>query len=166
MDVPRIPTAALAILAGGALVALYIAKKGSVSAAASSAAAAAVNAVGGAASGAVGAVGQAVGLPTPDETTRDPAVARWLIDTSGYAAASRWSSAPALFSAVLMGAGTGTPPPRGTALAQANPAPTWTSGDVARMEHRAENDEWRFGGPITPGLTYDPTDPNTWGLPL
>ena len=69
-------------VAGAGLLALYVSRQGLGNVAAS-VGAGAVHAVGGAASGAVGAIGQAVGLPTPAQTSTDPQVARWLIDNFG-----------------------------------------------------------------------------------
>lgn len=103
-------------------VAFFIWKKGGLSGAASALGAGAVNAAGAAASGAAGAIGSAVGLPTPDETTQDPAVARWLLDNFGYWEASKWSSASALFNGAAMGAGTGHAPPAGSPLARHFPS--------------------------------------------
>lgn len=142
MEAPRVPLVAVLILAGGALAALYVLRKGSVSAAASGAAAAAVNAAGGAARGAVGAVGAGIGLPTPDETTTDPLVARWLIDNHGYLAASQWSGAPALWEAMFMAAGSGLPPPRSSAIANAFPVTQRFNGDF----WRDRNEPWHTPG--------------------
>lgn len=64
--------------------------------------------------GVVGGLGSVVGLPTPSQTTTDPAVARWIIDRHGYLTASKWASAPALFKGMWMKEGTGTPPPPGS----------------------------------------------------
>lgn len=109
-------------LAGGVavlgIVGLYVWRKGGVTAAASAVGAGAVNAAGGAVSGAVGAVGASVGLPTPDQTTTDAAVARWLIDNAGHFQASQWAGAPAYLKALFMEPGTGTPPPSGSPAAK------------------------------------------------
>lgn len=113
--------APLYILGGVAVlgaVGLYVWRKGGVAAAASSVGAGAVNAAGGAVSGAVGAVGASVGLPTPQETTTDASVARWLIDNVGHFEASKWAGAPAYVKALFMEPGTGTPPPAGSPAAQ------------------------------------------------
>lgn len=111
------------LVAGGlALVAvLYVLKKG-VGPAAAQAGAAVVDAAGSAVSGGVGAVSTAAGIPTPDQTTTDAGVARWLIDNYGYWDASQWAGAPALFRAMTMSAGSGTAPAAGTAVANAHPA--------------------------------------------
>jgi hypothetical protein len=117
----------VSFLMAGAVVAglaFFVWRKGGVAQAAASAGSAAgaavVDAVGGAASGAVGAVGATVGLPTPDETTTDPDVVRWIIDTHGYYTASKWAGAAALISAAMQPAGSGRPPsadsPAGSAL--------------------------------------------------
>lgn len=119
----------LAIAAGGVgvlLLALLIWKKGGIAGAAKSIGAGAVDAAGGVVSGGVGAIGATVGLPTPDETTTDPAVVRWIIDTHGYLTASKWAGAVALAKAAFMDAGSGTPPPAGSTLARALPAPEAT----------------------------------------
>lgn len=131
-DVP--PVVALALVAAVG-VAFYVWKKGGVAQAASGAGAAIVNAAGGAASGAVGAIGSSVGLPTPDETTTDPAVARWLIDRAGYFEASKWAGAPALWNAAFLPAGSGKAPAPGTALAKAFPPVQMTTGDFTRTDH-------------------------------
>jgi hypothetical protein len=112
MRVPALPliVAGVAVLAVGGF-ALFAWRKGGIAAAASSVGSAAVTAAGGAVSGAVGAVGASVGLPTPDQTVTDAASVRWLIDTYGYLDASKWAGAPALFSAIGMKSGTGTPLP-------------------------------------------------------
>ena len=116
----------VAIIAGGvglALVALLIWRKGGVAGAAKAVGSAAVDAAGGIVVGTVDTAGAAVGLPSSDETTQDPAVARWIIDNHGYFEASRWASAAALVKGAWMESGTGTPPPAGSKLAAALPAP-------------------------------------------
>ena len=116
-----------------AAVGLYVWKRGGVTQAAAGAGAAVVNAAGGAASGAVGAVGAAVGLPTPDDTTTDPGVARWLIDRAGYFEASKWAGAVALARAAMMDKGSGTPPPAGSPIARAFPvAPAASDGPAGQ----------------------------------
>lgn len=89
----------------------------------STAAQAAVNAAGGAVTGTVTGVSEVVGLPTPEQTTTDPYVARYIIDDprGGYYAASKWASAPALVAAIGMPAGSGHEPPQGSAVAHAFP---------------------------------------------
>lgn len=108
---------ALGVLGLGAL-GLYAWSKGGLGNVVKSAAGGLVNAAGEGVSGAVGAISTGIGIPTPDDTTTDPAVARWLIDRVGYFTASQWSSLPALGSAAFMPVGSGTPPPAGTKLAQ------------------------------------------------
>lgn len=105
-----LPVVAIAGVALVGAVGLWIWKKGGVANAAAAVGAGVVTAAGGAASGAVGAIGSAVGLPTPDETTTDAAVARWIIDNVGTWEASQWAGAPAFVKALLMPAGSGTPP--------------------------------------------------------
>jgi hypothetical protein len=114
----------VAVLAGAlgvGLVAFYVWKKGGVTGAAKAAGTAAVDAAVGVSSGVVGGIGSAVGLPTPDETTTDPAVSRWIIDNYGWFTATKWSGAVALARAMMMGEGSGTPPPAGSAIAEALP---------------------------------------------
>ena len=155
---PEVPASVALALVVAAGVALYVWKKGGIAQAASSAGAAAVNAAGSAASGAVGAVGASVGLPTPDQTTTDPDVARWLIDHAGYFEASKWSGAPALFHAMLLPAGSGRAPAAGSALAAAFPPLQLTTGDFTRTDH----------GYDTPnGLPpVDIFNPSTYGIGL
>jgi hypothetical protein len=128
-----VPATAIVVLVAGVAAALYVWKKGGVAQAASSIGAAAVNVAGAAASGAVGAIGSSVGLPTPDQTTTDPKVARYLVDRAGWLFASKWSSAGALFTAASMNVGSGTPPPAGGPIAAALPA--LTTGDFTRTDH-------------------------------
>lgn len=104
---------------GVGLVAFYVWKKGGIAGAASAVGAGAVNAAGGAVSGGVGAIGASVGLPTPDQTTTSPAVARWLIDNIGHGFASQWAGAMAYAKALFMEAGSGTPPTAGSDLGRA-----------------------------------------------
>lgn len=109
----------LLVLAGlvvAGLATFYVIRKGGLGKAA-------VSAVGDITSGAVGAVGAAVGLPTPDETSTDSAVARWIIDHpfGGHFEASKWAGAPAYLAATFMATGSGTPPPAGTDLARRFP---------------------------------------------
>ena len=127
------------LVAGGLalLAVLYVMKKG-VGPVAAQAGAAVVNAAGSAVSGGVGAVSTAVGIPTPDQTTTDASVARWLIDNYGYLEASKWCGAGALFSGAMMAAGTGAPPPAGSAVAMAHPAvadPTAGATDYSTIEY-------------------------------
>ena len=94
-----------------------------VATAAGQAAGAVVNA---AVSAPVTAVSAAVGIPTPADTTTDPAVARWIIDypgTGGQLAASEWASVSAYAQAQFMAAGSGVPAPVGSAVALAFPPP-------------------------------------------
>lgn len=162
MEVPRIPTTAVLVLAGGAVLAIYVWSKGSVANAAAAAAKAAANAIGGAASGTVGAIGATVGLPTPDVLTQDPLVSRWLIDNQGWFVASKWSSVSALSAAMQLDAWTGTPPPRGSAIAIAFPGAgkQWTTGDFTRTDHDYDLGD---GAPSLPGFTAN--DPANWGVP-
>jgi hypothetical protein len=146
----------LAIAAGVvALVAFYVVKRGGLVGAAQGAGAAVVNAAGAAASGAVGAIGSSVGLPTPDETTTDPAVARWLIDNAGQMAASKWASAGAYLRAQLMSAGSGTAPAPGSTIAKAFPSASYDEGDRLLK---------RYPAPDVPAPVLDINDPTSWGL--
>ncbi len=79
----------------------------------------AVDVVTGAASGFVGAVGEAVGLPAPWDTTTNPRVARWIIDSpyGGELLASAWSSAGAFFQAQFLNESDGIAPTPGTKIA-------------------------------------------------
>jgi hypothetical protein len=83
----------------------------------------AVSAAGGAVTGVVGGIGDQFGLPTPSQTTTDPAVARWIMDDprGGYRLASMWASAVAFAEALAMPSGSGTPPPANSAVAQRFP---------------------------------------------
>lgn len=114
------------LVAGGiALLAVfYVLKRGTGAVAADAgkaAAGAVVAAAGGVATGVADAGSGALGIPTTEQTTTDASVARWLIDNYGYLDASEWSGAGALFSAMTMSAGTGTPPPAGSPVAKAHP---------------------------------------------
>lgn len=114
------------LVAGGlALVAvLYVLRKGIGPAAADAgkaAAGAVVAAAGGVATGVADAGSGALGIPTTEQTTTDANVARWLIDNYGYFEASKWAGAGALFTAMTMSAGTGTPPAAGSPVALAHP---------------------------------------------
>ncbi len=124
MNAPTLGQAEGTTLMAAGLVALvaviYVFKRGpgQVAADAGKAAAGAVAAAaGGVATGVADAGSGVVGIPTTEQTTTDPSVARWLIDNYGYWDAVKWSGAPALFSAIGMDAGTGTPPPAGSAVA-------------------------------------------------
>lgn len=120
LNPPEMLMAAAAVALVGA--GLFIWKKGGVGAAAAAVGAGAVNTAGAVVSGGVGAIGSAVGLPTPSQTTTDAKVARWIVDTYGYFEASKWAGAGALWQAMLMDEGSGTPPPAGSDLAKALPA--------------------------------------------
>lgn len=104
---------AIAILGGAAAIgaAFYVWKQGGAGKAAEALGAGVVNAAGGLVSGGVGAVSEAVGLPTPAQTTTDAEVARWIIDNVGTFEASKWAGAPAFLTALTMSAGSGKPPP-------------------------------------------------------
>ena len=122
------------VLLGIAGIALYVLAKGGIGNAAAGAGAAVVNAaadaIGGATTGAVGAVGAQVGLPTPDQTTTDPRVSRYIIDHpgGGYFAASKWSSATALAQAMMLPEFGGYEPPHGSSIALAFPSDVYFSG--------------------------------------
>lgn len=148
----RIPASAVLVLAAGIAAALYVWKKGGLAHAAHDLAAGAVDAAGAAASGAVGAIGSSVGLPTPDETTSDPRVARYLVDRMGWLFASKWSSAAALFGAASLDVGSGTPPPAGSALAAA--LPQLSTGDFTRTDHDTS--------PADPGAAFGQATSSAW----
>jgi hypothetical protein len=162
-----IPGSALLIVGAGLVAAVYVWRKGGVAQAATAVGAGLVNAAGGVASGAVGAVGASVGLPTPDQTTTDPKVARYVIDQAGYLEASKWASATALFSAMTMPANSGTPPPAGTALAarmatfQMVPL---TTGDFTRTDHDTSAPVGTYNAQPLPGFSAN--DPAAYGIGL
>lgn len=111
MTLDRIPVWLILGTAAAGAFGLYAWRKGGTAQAAQAVGAAVVDTAGDVVAGGVGAVGEAVGLPTPVQTTRESAVARWLIDNVGHMSASLWSSAPAYLAALWMPEGTGTPPP-------------------------------------------------------
>lgn len=108
-----------AAVLGLGVAALYVWKKGGAANAAAAvgqaAGSAAVAVVGGVATGTVNAVSNAVSLPTTDQTTTDPKVARWIIDNAGHFEATKWAGVPALAKALFMAPGSGYPPPAGSA---------------------------------------------------
>lgn len=112
--------------------------QGGISEAAKNAGAGLVNAGASAITGAVGAVGAQVDLPTPDQTSRDPAVARWIMDQpdGGQIAASEWSSAAAYLKALTMPSGSGTPPPVGS------PVYAQFQGDIIDMGTGSMTGDW------------------------
>lgn len=174
------PNTILLIAGAGAvgLAAFYVYRKGGISNAAQALGAGAVQAADGVITGAVGQAGAAVGLPTPSQTTTDPAVARWLIDQAGHFEASKWSSAPAYMKALFLPAGSGTPPPAGSDVARqfaalvAGYSTTDTGDETARLMRRypgASSPESLFsgaqGGSFSElagmgGQTFD-----YWGIP-
>ncbi|KAI3416763.1 hypothetical protein GPALN_004244 [Globodera pallida] len=114
-------TVVLGVAGAAALAALYLARNGAAATGESlgySAVNLGMDFGSGVLVGGVTAASEAVGLPTPAQTTTDPAVARWIIDTAGYFEASRWASAGALLSGAMLPAYSGTPPPAGSAVAQ------------------------------------------------
>lgn len=129
MSDSRMPWALAAAGVAFAVVGLYVWKKGSIGAAAQAIGAGAVQVAGDATAGAVGAIGQTVGLPNPDQTVRDPAQARWIIDNVGQWEASKWASAYAYTAAQFMPSGSGTQPtsnsPAGKAFAPYAEAAKW-----------------------------------------
>jgi len=122
----RAPYALAAAGVAFALVGLYVWRKGGIAPAAAAAGQAigggAVSAVGGVANGVTtgiaNGIGGIFGLPSTDETTGDPKVARWIIDNAGQLSASAWSSAWAYLRAQTMPAGSGTPPALNTPAGQ------------------------------------------------
>lgn len=124
----------LAVLAIAAAAGLWVWKKGGLTGAAGAAGAAVVNAAQAATVGAVGAVGAVIGLPSPSETTDDPAAVRWIIDTYGHMPASQWGSALALLRAELMSSGSGRPPDPNSPAGRQFPVPVdWTAPDQASI---------------------------------
>jgi hypothetical protein len=143
---------AVAIVAGlgvAALLGLWVWKKGGIAPAAQAVGGAAVDAVGGVASGVVGGVSEAVGLPTPAQTTTAAEVARWVIDhpAGGYFAASKWAGAVAFGQALLMDAGSGKPPAAGSQLAGLFPVLPQADYDEADRLAR------RYPAPASGGAT-------------
>ena len=109
-------------LGAGAVLVLYVMRNGAAGAAkglAHGAVGIATDIAGGAVVGVLDGVSEAVGIPTPEETTTNPAVARYIIDhpQGGQVDASLWASATAYVKALFMDEGTGTPPPPNTKLA-------------------------------------------------
>lgn len=144
----------LALAAAG----LWVWQRGGLAAAAADLGAGAINAAGGAVSGAVGAVGAAVGLPTPDQTTDDEYVVRWLYDSHGWIEASKWATVPAMVRATLLPPGSGRPPVQGSLIARSLGIP-----DVAPAPSVAA--PGAFGG-ITWGELAAPDAPLIlYGLP-
>lgn len=144
-------------LAAGAvglgLAAVYVWHRG-IAGAAKDIGGAAVDAVGGVASGVVGGVSEAVGIPTPSQTTTDPKVARWIIDHYGYWEASKWSGAPALAQAWWMDSGTGTAPAAESELARyLATLPQSTSVDYDETERLRA----RYPALEPAPASYDPT---------
>lgn len=80
--------------------------------------------------GVTDATGQAVGLPPLADITIDAGVARWIWDNpaGGWFAASKWSSAGALWDAGFMDEGSGTPPPPDSKIAKVFPGYSGVSG--------------------------------------
>lgn len=125
------------LLIGIAAVVGYVLYKGSI-------AKALVDAGNGAITGVVNQAGSVVGLPTTDQVTTDPHVARYIIDATnqygGQFMASKWSSAGAYAQAQMLPAGSGYPPPANTQLAAMFPplvGPVYdpsTDGDYSTWE--------------------------------
>ena len=111
----------LAIL-GGIGVALYVWKNG-VAGAARNAGGALVDAAAGAFEGGVSSAGNVFGLPSYDQVTNDPHVARWILDSpnGGYMAVSMYATPISTAQALQLPKGSGTPPPAGTKIAQLFP---------------------------------------------
>lgn len=133
------------LLVGGAIAlvaVLYVVKKGPAGLAADGVKAAA-GAAGAVATGTVDGVSQVVGLPTTEQTTTDPLVARWIIDNYGYLEATKWAGVPALWDASFMAAGTGTPPPAGSPFLAAHAA------DAAQAAQALQSAPMDYGNPST-----------------
>lgn len=153
----RLVVGAALLLGVGA--AIYVWTRGGVANAAASLGSAlasgAAGAVGGAVSGAVGAVGATVGLPTPDDTTTDAAVARWIIDKHGYFMATKWAGVPALVAAMGMDAGTGRPPPAGSQAQRAlNPTPTTSAAASLYPDLIPDGASWQDLATTNPADRY------------
>lgn len=160
MSDSRTPWALAAAGVAFAVVGLYIWRKGGISNAAQAIGAGAVQVAGDVTAGTVGAIGQTVGLPTPDQTVRDPAQARWIIDNVGQWEASKWASAYAYTAAQFMPSGSGTPPPSnspaGKAFAPYAEAAKWvdyTDDENARLAARYPAQKSNVG--IFAGLPAD-----------
>lgn len=133
----------------GAVVLIYLAKRAAdgVGNAVSSGA----RAVDGAITGTVGTIGAAFGLPTPGETIDDPARVRYLIDTLGWFEASKWATAPALFKAMNMAPGSGTP------------GGSYGATSTVPSVYEAGSGGWTFNDSATRGAAgADPFDPRNY----
>ncbi|MCV2361658.1 hypothetical protein LNV08_22055 [Paucibacter sp. TC2R-5] len=146
----------LVILGAAGAAGLYIWQRGGIAQAAAGAGAAmggaVVDAAGGAVTGVVTGASQAVGIPTPAQTTTDAAVARWIIDNAGYWEASKWCGLPALLKGAAMDAGTGSPPPAQSAAGREflNRAPPQASYDetdrLAKRYPSPSQSQYETGG--------------------
>lgn len=151
-----IEVAAALLFAAG--VGVYVWKKGGLAGALAGAASNVAAGVEKAAVQGVGAVGAAVGLPTPDQTTGDPSVVRWIMDNVGYFEASKWGTAGALWSASFMGPGTGRAPAAGSLIARTFPY-TANYDEAARLLAR-------YPAPVGSTLPDNYSDPTQYGIPL
>lgn len=143
-------------------VGLYVWKKGGIANAVAGAGSAIVGAADQAVAGGVGAIGSTVGIPTPAQTTTDPAVARWLIDSQGWLAASKWSSAGALFTAMSLPIGSGTAPASGSLLDQQFPHASYDETERLKQRYPAPtlpSGEFGWGG-----TGIDANNPSTWNI--
>lgn len=131
----------------GAVVVIYLAKRAADGV--GSAVTSGARAVDSAITGTVGTIGAAFGLPTPGETIDDPARVRYLIDTLGWFEASKWATAPALFKAMNMAPGTGTP------------GGSYGSTSTVPSDYKAGSGGWSFNETAA-ASGYDTLDPRTY----
>lgn len=106
--------------------ALYLARRGVAGVASdlgTAAGTAAVQVVTGVATGVTDAASTVIGIPTTQQTSDDPKLARWVLDNYGYLDAFNWFGPATLWTAETMAAGTGTQPTGTSALAKAHPQP-------------------------------------------
>jgi hypothetical protein len=163
--------AGIAALGGAAF---FVWKKGGISGAAQAIGAGAVNAADGIATGGMTAISEKTGLPTPAQTTTDPAISRWIIDNVGHFEASKWSSAAAYAQALFLPAGSGTKPAPGSDLArqfaaQVNAYSATDTGDeTARLLKRypapSAPDSILSGTTFLDVAGYPPTGFDAWGV--
>lgn len=125
---PKFNVGQVVTIGAGAVLVLYVLRNGVKGAAhdiGEGAVDLVVDTAGGVAGGVIDGVSTAAGIPTTQDTTTNPAVARYIMDhqQGGQLQASLWSGAPAYMKALFMDPGTGTPPPPGTKLAARFPPP-------------------------------------------
>lgn len=116
MRLPAVPPVLLLGCAAAVAAWLWVYARGGLGPAGAALGRGVVEGAAGAARGAVDATSDSLGIPSTHDTTTDPRVARWLIDTAGYWEASKWCGAPALVTAMTLPAGSGVPPPPGSKI--------------------------------------------------